>query len=390
MRSRPVGFVRRGCCTSLLHLVGGLTFSVNCTGRAAGCGKMAPGRWGLVVGGVAGQEGSGGGHSAVKSSAAIPPMPVIGLSEQDRSVPYPLLDGLKLTIGWHFRGQSDSGAAFVILRRRWLRGTFEVIESFPLTEDGWAQAWQSLANQDPEAARKVANKLDAGILTTDGGTTHVSPPYKPSKAARKMRHELQKALNRPVILPNERRFDQAKRTVVHRRKVIIGLGILGASIASVITGGVATPILAITAASLPIVDYPTFFDINVPDPNLAITLEQDAVAALLDITDVEQRVKAVQAAINKKRGTGADGRWTLSRADITPERLPVPGSRIDLVRAGVKMGLTVIAAGLLLLALTLIPHDIHGLTTRAASVMLIVGALIVGYAMADGGWPKRS
>jgi len=96
----------------------------------------------------------------------------------------------------------------------------------------------------------------------------------------------------------------------------------------------------------------------------------------------------VQAAINEKRGTGADGKWTLSRADITRERRPVPGSRIDLQRAGVKMGLTVIAAGLLLLALTLIPHDIHGLTTRAASVMLIVGALIVGYAMADGGWPK--
>lgn len=315
-------------------------------------------------------------------------MPVIGLSEQDRSVPYPLLDGLKLTIGWHFRGQSDRGAEFVILRRRWLRGTFEVIKRFPLTEDGWAQAWQSLANKDPEAARRVANKLGAGFPTTDGSTTYVPPSNKPCEAARKMRHELQKALNRPVILPNERRFDKAKRMVINRRKVIIGLGVLGASIASVVTGGIATPILAVAAASLPIVDYPTFFGINVPDPNLAITLEQDAVAALLDITDVEQRVKAVQAAINKKRGTGADDKWTLSRTDITPERRSVPNSRIDLVRAGVKTGLTVIAAGLLLLALTLIPHDIHVLTTRAAIVMLIVGALIVAYAMADGGWPK--
>jgi hypothetical protein len=315
-------------------------------------------------------------------------MPDIRLSEQDRSVPYPLLDGLKLTIGWHFRGQSDSGAAFVILRRRWLRGTFEVIKSFPLTEDGWDQAWRSLEEQDAEAARRVANKLDPRFPATDGSTTHVPPSDKPSEDARKMRHELQKALKRPVILPNDRWFDRAKRTVVSRRKVIIASGVLGAGIASVVTGGVAAPILAITAASLPLADYPTFFDLNAPDPDLAITLEQDAVEALLDITDVGQRVKAVQAAINKKRGTGADGPWTLSRTDIIPERQPVPDSRIDLVRAGVKMGLTVMAAGLLLLALTLIPHDIHGLTTRAASVMLIVGALIVGYAMADSGWHK--
>src|SRR5690349_16339432 len=141
--SGPVGFVRRGCRTFLLHLVGGMTFSVNCTGRAAGRDKMAPGRWGLVVGDVAGQGGPGGGHAAVQPNATIPPMPDIRLSEQGRSAPYPLLDGLKLTIGWHFP-RGDSGAKFGILLRRRLRGTLKVTESFPLTEDGWADAWKSL------------------------------------------------------------------------------------------------------------------------------------------------------------------------------------------------------------------------------------------------------
>jgi hypothetical protein len=319
-------------------------------------------------------------------------------------------------------------------------GTLEVIVSFPLTEDGWAKAWQSLTKWNPDAAQKVL----AGTLATDDSTTQVSPSYNSQdarktsrrerkdarktsrrerkdarktsrrerkdarktsrreskdarktsrreyEAARELCRELQKVLKRPVILLEERPFDQAKRTVVDHRKVVIGLGVLGVGIASVATAGVASAILAISAASLPVVDFPTFFDLKVPDPNRAIILKPDAVAELLH-TPVEQRAEVVLAAvntINKKRGPGPDVRVTLSRADITSVKQTVPGSRIDLVRAGVQMGFTVIAAGLLLLALTLIPHDIHGLTTRAGSVMLIVGALIVGYAMASGSWLK--
>ena len=52
------------------------------------------------------------------------------------------------------------------------------------------------------------------------------------------------------------------------------------------------------------------------------------------------------------------------------------------------MGFTVIGAGLLLLALTLIPQDVHGLMIRAASAILVVGVLIVGTAVANGNWLK--
>src|SRR5262249_9742441 len=137
-------------------------------------GPLAVARWHPNVGGdVAGQDGSGGRHTAVHSSAAIPPMPVLGPSEQDRSAPYPLFDGLSPTIGWSFRGQGAGGAEFAILRRRRVLGTLEVIVSFPLTEDGWAKAWQSLTKLNPEAAQKVL----AGTLATDDSTTQVSPSY---------------------------------------------------------------------------------------------------------------------------------------------------------------------------------------------------------------------
>jgi hypothetical protein len=328
-------------------------------------------------------------------------MPVLGPGEQDRSAPYPLRDGLSLTIGWHFPRKGDSGPGFAILKRSgW--GEFKVTESFPLTEDGWANAWQSLAKQNPEAVPKILatlaareagaaglgrndhrpNEPDVRTPATDDGA-----PYN-AKDARQMRSALQKALQRPVILPDERLFDQAKRALIEHRHVIIGLGVLGTGIASVATAGVAAAALAITAASLPALDFPAFFDTKALDPDLAVTLEPDAVAHLLEV-DVDERAEQVLAAINKKRGTGPDGRVTLSRADITWARQPVPGRRIELARAGVWMGGTVIAAGLLLLALTIIPEDIHGLMTRAASVILIVGALIVAAAVANGSWLKE-
>lgn len=350
--------------------------------------------------GDAGQEGSGGRQVAVQPSAAIPPMPVLPPGLQDRSVPYPLRDGLDPTIGWHFPRKADSGPEFAILKRSF--GSFKVAESFPLTEDGWAQAWQSLVKQNPAdvpkvlaalAAREVApaglsgnahqsNEPDAPVLATDD-----SAPYN-AKDARKMRSALQKALQRPVILPDERWFDQAKRTAIEHRHVVIGLAVLGTGIASVATAGVAAAALAITAASLPALDFPAFFDTKALDQDLTVTLEPDAVAHLLGV-DVGDRAEQVLAAINRKRGNGPDGRVTLSRSDITWARETVLGRHVELVRAGVWMGGTVIAAGILLLALTLIPEDIHGLMTKAATVILIVGALIVAAAIANGSWLKE-
>jgi hypothetical protein len=87
-------------------------------------------------------------------------MPVIGPSEQDRTSPYPLLDGLSPTIGWYFPRHAEGSPVYVILRRSAL-GSLKVVERFPLTEDGWAKAWQSFAQQNPAAVPKVLTTLAA-------------------------------------------------------------------------------------------------------------------------------------------------------------------------------------------------------------------------------------
>ena len=85
-------------------------------------------------------------------------MPIILPSEQHTAFPYPLLDGISPTIGWQFRPSVKGGPAFVIIRRSAL-GSLKIFESFPLTEDGWASAWQSLVVQSPAAAPKVLATL---------------------------------------------------------------------------------------------------------------------------------------------------------------------------------------------------------------------------------------
>jgi hypothetical protein len=110
-------------------------------------------------------EGPGGRDAAPKEQAGIPAMPVISPNEQVSDYPYPLLDGVSPTVGWVFRSQAKGGPIFVILRRTGL-GSLKVVESFPLTEGGWAAAWKSLVRQSPAAVPQVLGALEAREAAT--------------------------------------------------------------------------------------------------------------------------------------------------------------------------------------------------------------------------------
>ena len=105
-------------------------------------------------------ERPGGRHAAAREQAGIPAMPVISPSERDLGGAHPLLDGVSPTIGWQLQPQANGGLSFAILRRTGM-GSLKVMESFPLTEAGWAHAWQSLATHNPAAVPQVLVKLKA-------------------------------------------------------------------------------------------------------------------------------------------------------------------------------------------------------------------------------------
>lgn len=87
-------------------------------------------------------------------------MPDIGTSEEVTDALSPLVDGLSPTIGWQFRRKDKGGPAFVIIRRSAL-GSLKIVETFPLTEDGWADAWQSLVQHNPIAVPQALAALKA-------------------------------------------------------------------------------------------------------------------------------------------------------------------------------------------------------------------------------------
>lgn len=106
---------------------------------------------------------SSGRHAAAREHAeraGVPAMPVILPSEQVSGYPYPLVEGLNPTIGWYFRPPAKGGPVFAIMRRTGL-GSLKVIGTFPLTDDGWASAWQSLISQNPAAIPEVLARLQA-------------------------------------------------------------------------------------------------------------------------------------------------------------------------------------------------------------------------------------
>jgi hypothetical protein len=85
-------------------------------------------------------------------------MPVIRSSEHFYGRPYPLVEA-SYTIGWQGRTEADGGSSFVVISRSLLIGSYKVVERFPLSEDGWAGAWQALIEVSPATAEKVRARL---------------------------------------------------------------------------------------------------------------------------------------------------------------------------------------------------------------------------------------
>jgi hypothetical protein len=83
-------------------------------------------------------------------------MPSVPRSQLHSGTPRLLLDhGFGHSVGW--QDSRRVGPCFVIARLAF--GRVNVKERFPLTEQGWASAWQALADCDPGAAEAIAANL---------------------------------------------------------------------------------------------------------------------------------------------------------------------------------------------------------------------------------------
>jgi hypothetical protein len=94
-----------------------------------------------------------------KPPAVIPAMPSMPDSDLYSGATFLLADddaAVRHSIGWD--KDRKAGPGFVVARKR-ASGRATVIERFPLTEEGWAGAWQALSSLDESAAAAVAASL---------------------------------------------------------------------------------------------------------------------------------------------------------------------------------------------------------------------------------------
>ncbi len=100
------------------------------------------------------------GHELV-AQPETPTMPVPPPSTLWRGgSPYLIVErGQRYTLGWH--DTKSDGPCFVVARVGALGA--KAVDRFPLTKDGWAQAWSALVQLDPGGAQAVAGKLQERI-----------------------------------------------------------------------------------------------------------------------------------------------------------------------------------------------------------------------------------
>jgi len=89
-------------------------------------------------------------------------MPVILPHEldPDHTAPHILAhSGWQHCLGWQARPARKGGATYILARRTRL-DDIKILERYPLTEDGWAQAWQALISLDAASAEQVLEMLE--------------------------------------------------------------------------------------------------------------------------------------------------------------------------------------------------------------------------------------
>jgi hypothetical protein len=259
----------------------------------------------------------------------------------------------------------------------------------------------------PPAGEAPPVKSSAAVEPSPA-TGNAGPVAAEPETGIEMCQKLQEELCRPLILVKESRRDRTWHTAIKHQRAAYGVGMLGLVIATALTHGTAVVILTACSSSIPVLDFETFFDKKKYAYNKAVILDQAAIDELLNIS-APDRADIAQAAIDAKGSV--DGRATLTGADIEAAKAAITARRATLdanekaaiaamqatldtdagpgpVQTGVRMGLAVVGSGFLLLALTIIPEDIHTLATSVASLILVVGVLIIGGALANGSWLK--
>jgi hypothetical protein len=126
-----------------------------------------------------GREDAQGGPAA---EIDVPPAPILRKSELWPDRPFMLLDGTRYTLGWQSWPEGQGGPGFVTVRRSAL-GMQKIVNRYPLTEEGWRQAWRELTSLDPPAAERIRSVLAQRAKMADSDQHWAAEVPDPSQEA---------------------------------------------------------------------------------------------------------------------------------------------------------------------------------------------------------------
>jgi hypothetical protein len=89
---------------------------------------------------------------------AVPAMPILQSGEMYRGSAFTLVEGRRYGLGWQDWPAEKGGPGFVTVKRG-LLGFLKVKKRYPLTDEGWAQAWRAFAKLDQNAAQLALDVL---------------------------------------------------------------------------------------------------------------------------------------------------------------------------------------------------------------------------------------
>jgi hypothetical protein len=263
--------------------------------------------------------------------------------------------------------------------------------------------WRNWRNKRKEKKASRATVIDNSLVTETSSLTSqigdppvgVAPAAKghpspappgvavlhqlPKKEARRLQRRLQAGLGRPVKIEGE---GVIANFVRDRSVVQIALTAGAATAAVLVTGGVAGGLLLALAPALAagmVLDGSTRFQNWDPGGKNVVRLDSLAASFLVQSSsDDAEQVKILLRAVDGKPGS-----VTITQADLAKAKRDLVQTTGNTEPTSLSVGLlpgigaALIAAGLILLALTLIPDDVAGLPTRAAIILLIVGGLLI-------------
>jgi hypothetical protein len=313
-----------------------------------------------------------------------PAMPVIGSGEKPGGVPYPLLDGLRLMIGWRYRPSGKGDPEFVIIRRSFL-GSRKVVKSFPPDDSGWAAAWQSFISLNPDAEASVRATLQdrqaAQVATRDPAT----PVAAVGDDEADLRGYLKDNLKRDVSTPGEGPGKKFVR-VATNPYLVLGAATVGLGIATVLTAGTVHVVLGGVAAGQLASNGSSTIDWWKSNRQGTVYLDQSAVDYLLsNQSQDERRLAIVELALS----TMPLGSVHLTGQDLRTAAGKLPGNRpatrllAMLGSSYMRAGLALLSAGLFLIAIVLIPEYIRDATLRAAAVISFIGVILISISVVD-------